>query len=359
MNFVFITDTHGRANNPISRKDDFPQTVLSKIYWAVELANKHEAPLLHGGDWLQRPDVSPTFISHLAKILMKAKYGVYSVLGNHDIYSYNQESFWRSPLSILVNCGIIKLVDEKGVEFRDDLFERTHEGAAVKVTGVSAHQMLDKNGRVEDYIVPEKTDGVYTIHIVHGFLANKDWGKNIPHTLIDNTAEGNFADVVLTGHEHSGYNVIEKTNSTGHRIIYCNPGSLLRVTAGVGDMRDDVQAALIEATKDEISVRLVKCPIAEDADKVLDRAKLEEEKTRTKSLELFASKLSGISSEFKLEKLEVSTAAEMLTKFVEEIKKDDELSMLTADDIIKESFALLSEAEEQMIENNKKRRVSE
>ena len=192
MNFVFITDTHGRANNPISRKDDFPQTVLSKIYWAVELANKHEAPLLHGGDWLQRPDVSPTFISHLAKILMKAKYGVYSVLGNHDIYSYNQESFWRSPLSILVNCGIINLIDRNGAEFTNTL------GTTIKVTGVSAHQMLDKNGRVEDYIVPEKTNGIYNIHIVHGFLANKDWGKNIPHTLIDNTTSAKFPSDVLS-----------------------------------------------------------------------------------------------------------------------------------------------------------------
>ena len=94
MKFVFITDTHGRASNPISRKDDFPATVLAKIDWAVELANRCTAPLLHGGDWLQRPDVSPTFIANLGKILMKAKWGVYSVLGNHDIYSYNQDSFW-------------------------------------------------------------------------------------------------------------------------------------------------------------------------------------------------------------------------------------------------------------------------
>lgn len=365
MNIVFITDTHGRANNPISRKDDFPITVLRKIEWAVELANKHKAPLLHGGDWLQRPDVSPTFISSLARILMEAKYGVYSVLGNHDIYSYNQDSFWRSPLSILVNCGIITLVGRAGVEF----YEKDREDSATVcfVSGVSAHQTLDKNGRVEDYIVSQDQithsfgpeDKVYSIHMVHGFLADHDWGKNIPHTLIDNTVEKNCANVILTGHEHSGYNVIEKVNSDGHKIIYCNPGSLLRVTAGVGDMRDDVQAALIQVTRDDISVKLVKCPIAEEADKVLDRDKLEEEKTRNKSLEMFASKLSGISEDFKVEKIEIKSAAEMLTKFVEEIKKDEELSALTAEDIINESYSLLSEAEEQMQENSKKRRVSE
>lgn len=353
MKFVFMTDLHGRANNPISRKDFFPDTILKKCEWVVNYANQMDAVILCGGDWLQRPDTSPNFIASLAKILMKARRGVYSVLGNHDIYSYNIDSFTRTPLYLLFACGIIKLLTNKPTVFAGE------DGKYIEVTGVSSHPMLDKNHETKDYVLKgrEMRDDTFRIHVVHGFLANKKWPDQVPHTLIDDTTEENCADVILTGHEHSGYNVIEKETSVSgntHFITYCNPGSLARVTAGVGDMRDDVRIALIDNNAVcKVSLISVPCKKAED---VLDREKLVEEKKQSHSIEAFAVKLANIQNADAEDTVRYSSAIEMLTEYVKKIRENGEAAEWVTDEIVKLATEVLTQSEEQMAESRKRRR---
>lgn len=350
MKLVFVTDTHARAKNPISRKDDFQATVMKKLSWVVDYANSIDATIIHGGDWLQRPDVSPNLIGMLGKILLKAKNPIYSVIGNHDIYSYNIDTFERTPLSILTKCGIITQIPQDVLlEIGDNVF----------LKGVSAHPLLDKNGRTCDYKISyeesEGRDGIYIL-VVHGFLADHDWGPNVPHTKIDDTVEGNVADFVLTGHEHSGYGIIEKHDGP-HKISYCNPGSLLRVTAGVGDMRDEVRVAVIDTEAE--TIELVNVDIAKPADEVLDRDKLVEEKERAKTLELFAEKASQISRNILLEPTEQKSISDLLDEYINALKEDEELKDLISSETILEAHNLLSEAELADQESKKKRRADE
>ena len=348
IKLVFMTDTHGRANNPVSRKDDFPQTILNKIEWVVNYANMNNAYILHGGDWIHRPDTSPTWISALAKILIKAEKPVLSVLGNHDIYSYNISTFKRTPLSILEACDCVHFISSDKPYIIQDGEDK------IQITGVSAHPLLDRGGRVSDYILTSKQ--YPAVHIVHGFLANKSWPADVPHTLINDVCENNCADVILTGHEHSGYNIVEKNG-----IKFCNPGSLARVTASVGDMRDTVQIAEITYDNNTFDIKLVPVTVAKPAEEVLDRKELVEEKSREQFLNVFSEKLISIQQETKLDEEDTRSAADMLNSFIERLK-DSEYSDLegsVTQDVIRMCHALLSEAEEAETASRKQRRAEQ
>lgn len=292
MKFLFMTDTHGRTNSPASRKDDFPSAVLKKMRWCVDKANSENRMILHGGDWVNRPDTAPTFISMMAGILGMCKNGVMGILGNHDIYGYNTDSFRRTPMSIVDACNQIHILPD------NDTVVLKKDGLEVYLSGVSSHALLDKGGRTDDYYTPRKDKpkavNEIRIHIVHGFLTDHDWPEAVPYTKIQDVLDTD-ADILLTGHEHTGYGVFTNNGTT-----FCNPGALGRVSAAVGDVNRTVQVAdidvFLEDGRAKYSVSLVPLPdtIALPADEVLDRERLESEKHAAQQIESFAERIGEI-----------------------------------------------------------------
>lgn len=285
MKFIFMTDTHGRTNNPVSRKDNFPETILKKIEWVIDYANSKNAQILHGGDWVNRPDTSPAYISKMCKIFKKAKYPILGILGNHDIYGYNPNTYYRTPLHIASSCNAFSIIGEDSININD---------SNVYISGANSTGLLDKNGRTSEYYTPRKLipkeEGEIRIHIVHGFLTDHSWPEGVPYTLID-AIEDTDADILLTGHEHTGYGIIKKCDT-----IFCNPGALGRVSASVGDVNRFVQIAEITVENGIFDVELVPLPeeIARPSDEVLDRAALEEEKAANARIETFAQQIEQI-----------------------------------------------------------------
>lgn len=280
MKFIYLTDPHVRVQSPTYRLDDYYKTILSKLDYARHLGEENGVVgTIIGGDLLDRPDVPYTTLSGLCEVLRKFKTPVYVVLGNHDVYGYNPNTFHRTALSVLEASGLIhRLSMEETVLEQDD--------TCVCLTGVDAHSALDKNGQVSDYIdVPRIIDNCVYIHVVHGFLAVRPWPM-VPVTTIDSIINTN-ADIVLTGHEHSGFGVIEKNGR-----LFCNPGALGRVTASVGDVNLEVKVALIEVCGMDKKIELLKFPpnIARPASEVIDRAKLEQDKEHKQTLLSFSTK---------------------------------------------------------------------
>lgn len=285
MNFIFMTDTHCRTNNPVSRKDNFPETILNKIEWVINYANSLDAQILHGGDWVNRPDTSSAYVSKMCEIFKKAKYPILGILGNHDIYGYNPNTYYRTPLHIASSCGAFNIIGEN---------QSVCMGDNVYVSGSSSTGLLDKGERTAEYYTPKRLtkreNNEIRIHIVHGFLTDHNWPDGVPYTLIDNVLDTD-ADILLTGHEHTGYGIINKNDT-----IFCNPGALGRVSASVGDVNRDVQVAKITVENGKCSVELIPLPtdIARPADEVLDREALEEEKAAAARIETFAAQIEQI-----------------------------------------------------------------
>lgn len=261
--FVYFTDPHLRGNNPLSRKDDFVATAFKKIEWVVDYANNADAAIICGGDWVQRPDTAPNVIAQLQRILSKAKNPIFTVLGNHDIYGYNPGTFFRTPLHIIEVAGTIKRLSAEPTVWRE-----------VQLTGVDAHYDLDQHGRTIDYTEIQE-NGLAKIHVVHGFLTDHEW-PHVPCTILE-AVQDTMADLILTGHEHSGFGLYESGKKK-----FCNPGALLRVSASVGDVNQVVKVAKITVNSDshQIDVKLIPLPgeVARPAEEVLDRERLLEEK---------------------------------------------------------------------------------
>lgn len=287
--FIFLTDTHCRVNNPVSRKDNFSETILNKIEWCMAYARENNAIVLHGGDWVNRPDTSPAYVAKLCTILNKYNVPIYGIVGNHDIYGYNQATFQRTPLAIANACNAFKIIhDNETVRIEDGT-------CTILLTGSSSSPLIDRNGGVNEYFTPNrktpKAVEEIRIHIVHGFLTDTHWPDSVPHTRFEQIANTD-ADILLTGHEHTGYGI--KPFGTS---VACNPGALGRVSASVGDVNRRVNICEIETTSSgKFRIKLVPLPedIARPAEEVLDREKLEEEKETAVKLETFSQQIQQV-----------------------------------------------------------------
>lgn len=296
MKFIYTTDTHGQSNNPASRKDDFSEAVLRKLEYIGEYAEKIKAAaVIHGGDWIHSPDVSESFIRKMAQIVKAYPCEVVGVLGNHDIYGYNPDTFIRTSLSIAEGLGMFKRL------YKDIPFIIEDENVRVNITGQDSCFDLDTNERhdyYEDAAYDENSD--VNIHVVHGMLLKSKWPQLTNYTVVSGTNDNSEyalndckSEIILTGHEHMGYGVIkdENTNTT-----YCNPGSLLRVTSSTGDVGKDVSIAVITVNgKNDFSIELVKLPshVALPASEVLDYEQIQKEKKEKEQVTKFMNKINS------------------------------------------------------------------
>lgn len=285
MKIIYTTDTHGKSSNPSSRLDDFPAAVIRKLeyigrYGKQLMDNGEEVIFIHGGDWIDSPDVSEKHIRDMAQTVNSWPFKRFGILGNHDVYGYNPETFMRTPLAIA-----------EGLE----MFHRLNntptliEGSTAKIalTGVDSFYDLDREGFLDLYNKSEYVEGYLNIRVIHGMLLK----KKVPMyscTAIEDIKECD-ADVILTGHDHVGFGVICENGR-----YFCNPGSLLRVTAGNGDIRRDVRFALITVENDVVTnFELINLPedIAQPSHLVLDEEKLKEEKANKERIENLMTKV--------------------------------------------------------------------
>lgn len=333
IKLLFITDTHGRATSPKARLDNFPETLLDKLRWVGEYAVENDIDgVIHGGDWLESPDVSEAYISEIVKVLKEYPCPIATVVGNHDIYGYNPDTFRRTPLGIAEASGVIERLYSK-VPF---IIEK--EGEVAVLTGQDAIHDLDKG--TDYYYTDSYAHDEYhgkpciNIHTVHGMLVAKDWPM-VNCTVIDDIAHKCNADIILTGHEHTGYGVVDKVET-----IFCNPGSLSRVTAAVGDVRRDVRMAEISIDGELFDIKLINLPgdIAKSSNLVIDRDRLVQEKSAKENLNKFIENINrgqvkkGINifdaadtlgDELQIDKMVVEKAKLALSKAEEELKEGD------------------------------------
>ncbi|MEG0728239.1 MAG: metallophosphoesterase [Anaerovoracaceae bacterium] len=278
---IGIIDTHLRASNPKSRLDNFPETMKRKIKWVYGYAEEIGArAVLHGGDWTESPDISNSYLSEIMEIVSSSTVPTFSVLGNHDVYGQNPETFKKTPLGIAVSSGAFRLLNPNTPVFI----------GGFAITG--SHYFAEIDGNLKSaYIDNTVVDNFVNINVVHGFLDDHRWMDGVKHTVISDIADFVKSDITITGHIHSGYGIIEHDGK-----IFCNPNALARTTASVGDVNNTVQILEITIADDgSFYAELIPLPdgIVESADKVLDRDKLEQEKANKKRLETFISSINA------------------------------------------------------------------
>lgn len=304
MKFLYFTDTHIRGTTPKNRKDNFFETLKNKFLEIKKIADEADVDyILHGGDWFDRPDISPAIVREFAVLIKAFEKPVFTIAGNHDIYGHNPDTIGRTMLGLLEGIGLIRLIKY------NDLIVLEKDGLRVQLTGKPYNYDIDGDGFRDYYIVKRKEDVNYAINIVHGMLLSKPFFEGIQYTLLEDIKETE-ADITLAGHYHAGFG-IKKIKGK----YFVNPGSLVRVANTISEIRRQPKAVLIRLEAVDIDIREVELSTALPGDEVLDRLLLERSQDRSLKLHEFYQRISD-TRDFK--RIDISN-------IIEEIAADQEL----------------------------------
>ncbi|ALA54908.1 metallophosphoesterase [Shouchella clausii] len=276
VTFLYFTDTHIRGTAPKNRLDAFPETMKQKLTEIMAIANREQVDvLLHGGDVFDRPDLSPSTVGQFAQIFREAPAPIYTIAGNHDTFGHNPETVSRTMLGLLDAFGIMKLVHPG----KPILIEKA--GVRVQVSGQPYHYELDQRDPKLDYYPINETEADTMIHLVHSMLVEKALPEGIPHTLIDHIW-GTSADVILTGHYHTGFGIKEQNGK-----FICNPGAIARINNHWTEVERLPKVIIGTVTKEGITLREETLTVAQKGSDVLDRAYVEKASHQEEKLHAF------------------------------------------------------------------------
>ena len=217
LKILFATDLHAKLLKPSTRLDpNFLDTVAGKMSFICDLAKTVDLTIF-GGDICDNPDPSNSVIIRLMKILSESNCDVFSVIGNHDIFGYQQHSVGNSALGILMEAGCLHRLD-------------TIWRHGICIRGMHAFDKLDFSA---------DPTAKFNIIVAHKMITN----ANIPGVIsIPALARVNKADLVLSGDMHSPH-CIEHDGRT-----YINPGSITRMS--IAD-RDRIPQVVIVTIDDD------------------------------------------------------------------------------------------------------------
>lgn len=301
MKFIYFGDKHERVDVPENRTDDYHASVNAKTEEIKALGKKHNVKaFLQPGDFLDKPKVPYDFIGDLVKrwstvdifstlgSLMLGKLTpedvakefeswtpILGAVGNHELFGESLKSYPKTTLAFLEKIGFMHFpTKEKPFIFTDE------EGLRVAVTATSYDIGMDSDERLSDYIIEEKAGDIH-IHIVHGYLTNKDMGDMFPHTVLDKIAKKTKADLTISGHDHIGFPLTEVDGK-----FFVNPGSPVRMKNDKKEMKRRPKVLLIEATKEKgISVKTIYLKSAQVGEDILSREKIEMRDARNAQME--------------------------------------------------------------------------
>lgn len=294
MNFLHFGDMHESIKSPENRKDDFIDTRNRKIREIRAIGKKYEVTaFLQPGDFLDAPKHDDNFkaeiiqrwtpldMNSLMQMIMSGNFTpeqiaemlkgvapIVGVAGNHELFGNSIKSLPKTTINFLSQMGLIQFATKE-----NPIFFTTEDGLKIAITGTHYHINMDKPEHIDDYIVEEKL-GDYHIHIVHGYLTNKNFGNLFRHTTVDQIAHKTKADLTISGHDHIGFDAIE---IDGKKFI--NSGSPVRLSNDLKEIKRRPKVLLISVTKENgIQLKNIYLKSAQDGEEVLDRSKIIQKK---------------------------------------------------------------------------------
>ena len=312
MRFLFFTDSHIRGNSPRSRTDDFYSTLKNKFNEIIEIINKFDVDyVLHGGDWFDRPDISPSIVREFAMIIRKFGKPIYTVAGNHDIFGYNPETLSRTMLGLLEGTDILNILKYgQPITLEKD-------GIRVQIYGNSYNCEIDGE-KSQNYYIVKKDSGVnYCINIVHGMLLTKPFIEGLKYTLVDKILSTE-ADVTLAGHYHTGFG-IKKIEEK----YFVNPGGIARVSSQKSEITRKPQVVIIDF-KNKIEIWSENLKSALPGEEILNREHIEMAQNREYKLNQFFQNIEA-SGEYEHVRIDINKMIEEIASsqgLKEEVKKE-------------------------------------
>lgn len=278
MKFIYIGDMHIRGTNPRNRTDNYKDTLIAKIREVQQLAEAHDVEaILCSGDIFDKPEVSTGVLLEFADVFAESKKPWYTTPGNHDLYSYNLSTYWRTSLALLERLvpNFYVMKDPKG----QLLLSEGNTAAAITFTPFTSEMDRDGYGYSPE---SQPYESAVNIHIAHGMLLDHTPPFD-RFTLVQEVETA--ADLVLTGHDHTGYGIYNRPDGK----TFVNLGSLSRMSASTEEISRTIEALLITVESEKVySLERIPLKAAKPGAEVLDRSKIEAEQKRQYAMETFS-----------------------------------------------------------------------
>lgn len=290
MKLLYCADWHIRGTTPRSRLDDYKVAIKAKILEIFQLAIEHDVrAIIQAGDIFDRPEVSTGILIEFADLLEKSPVPIYATYGQHDVYSYNADTYNRTSLAVLE-----RLVPQLTI-YKSPTKEHVigDLSCGISLTFTPHSRMMDVDGygyspEIEGYVGHED---ILRIHVGHGMLLDHEPPFDHFSLIKDVPTE---ADLVLTGDYHPGYGIVTRPDGK----VFCNPGSLTRLSASAGELERTIQVLLIDVKPNkQFDLELIPLKSARPGSEILDRSSIEANTARQYAMSEFAMLIQSQSGE--------------------------------------------------------------
>lgn len=281
IQLLWRTDVHISDVSPVSRKDDWAESVLFKLDQIRMVASKLGVDaVLDGGDFFHIK--SPGRNSHeltrrVAELHKQYPCPVYATVGNHDCIFGDYSFLGRQPLGVLFSTGVFRrLYDEHEASFEKD-------GVKVRVVGIPYHGTKYDMSRFERI---KRGDETYLVVVAHVLASLKGGTMFEGEDIVKYTDLADHpADMFLFGHWHKDQGV-ETIN--GKQFV--NIGSLTRGSLSQDEITRKPAIGLLSFTKESAAVKVVRLKV-KPAEEVFDLERRAQVETRSVTIENFISSI--------------------------------------------------------------------
>lgn len=223
---AFIGDVHLSPRVPASRKDDYPNTLLTKLDSLKQLSIQNNiSDLVFLGDLFNTKHMT---LAYFIKCFQKFKtlddsgITLHLIVGNHDITYNNDSTLEESPIKLLYDSDVF---DVRNIFTIDN-------------TTVYLYNYTELTPNL-----PKPLDlNTYNILVGHYFY-DIGFGDD-DHTLTRDQCKDLQYNAYLLGHDHTPYTPVKRDGYEVHR-----PGSLSRGTSQTCQInRDSIQITVFDTT---------------------------------------------------------------------------------------------------------------
>ena len=254
LRFICIGEMHYSENPPSYRLDDYFVTQHLKLLEIKEYtAQNHVDAILELGDFLDKAKISSERLAYIFQewnnrlIDGVTAFGLIPIIGipgNHELVGGQIDAYEKTSLHLLEVSSFIQMASkENPIIFKDK------SGFTVAISGSAYTKDVDNELDKSAYIIDKKSGDIH-IHMVHGLLMNKSFGKKFEHTTIHEIAPKTVADITLNGHDHIGYPITELNGKW-----FANPGSVTRMKAEENEIKRMPKFMVIEIW-DDLSIHM-------------------------------------------------------------------------------------------------------
>lgn len=291
VKLIWRTDVHISDRGPMSRTDNWTETVLDKLTQVRDIAKDRGAHgVIDGGDFFH--EKSPRKCSHslirkIAELHKTYPCPVWANVGNHDCIRGDIANLPKQPLEVLFSTGVFK----RNYNEHEAWFDIG--GVTVRVVGVPYHGTTYDMDRLLN--IPRK--GEDWLFVSGHLLASPAGGSMFGAEDIVSYKDlvNGTADLYAFGHSHADQGVRQISDDK----FVINVGSLTRGSLSDDEIRRKPKIVYIEFSKESFKLEEVEMKV-QDPSEIFDIVGRVKEESRSLVVEQFVEKISkSFSSESK------------------------------------------------------------